>query len=139
MFFIMPIISKEIEIQEGLASVYDSLLDKIDNMKMSLSNSRNTFKNACKRFIENGFNTEDEWIKANELHETKFLEYDIYCHIQEIINDFKDLHGQFPEYYQMYRTLDNIMLQFAHQEEYELAAMIKLWVDRIKAAIRETN
>jgi hypothetical protein len=53
----------------------------------------------------------------------------------EIINDFQDLYGHFPEYGEMYSTLHQIMLRFAAVEEYELASIMKRWVDRINAII----
>lgn len=53
-----------------------------------------------------------------------------------IVNDFKDLNGKFPEYSEMHLTLEQIMLKLANQEKYELAAIIKLWVDRINKAIQ---
>lgn len=56
--------------------------------------------------------------------------------IQEFKAD-KDIHGQFPEYMEMHRTLSQIMIRLAQDEKYELAAIAKLWVDKIESTIQE--
>lgn len=131
----MPIISKEEEIQDELASVYDLMLDKKEIIKTELVICRKSFDIACNNHIDSGFLTEKDWVAANNSHYLKFIEYEVYCHIIEIINDFKDLHGKFPEYTEMYLTLEHIMLDFAYTEKYELAAIIKHWLDKINKAI----
>lgn len=131
----MSIISKEEEIQENLASVYDILLNHKETIKIELISVREYFDEVCDKHIASGFTSENNWIGAKQQHKSKFIEYEIYCQIFEVINDFKDHHGHFPEYHEMYQTLYHIMIQFANNEKYELAAIIKLWVDKINKAI----
>lgn len=131
----MAIISKEAEVQEGLAQLYDHLLTTKNKVQKELIKIRVLFENACHEHILNGYQEENSWLTENSNHQMKFIEYDIYCHIIEIIQDFQDLYGQFPEYKDMYLTLQQIMLQFAKEEKYELAAILKLWVDQMKSII----
>lgn len=132
----MPIISKEDEVQINLASVYHILLEEKDRIKTELTAFRMDFNNACNSHINNGFCYDDDWLVSKNNHHKKFIEYDIYCQITEIVNDYKDLHGKFPDYEEMYYTLHQIMIQFAGNEKYELAAILKPWVDNIHKAIR---
>ena len=76
---------------------------------------------------------------TNKIYHTKFIEYDTHCHIIDIVNDFKDVYGYFPEYGEMYDTLYRTMLQFANEENYECAAFVKIWVDQIEKIIRQKS
>lgn len=131
----MAIISRNWEIQEELSAMYNSLILEKNKIQKELVISRFVYKSICEKHINNGFNHEQEWLKADRFHYDKYQEYDMYCHITEIIHDFQDLYGHFPEYDEMYVTLYQIMLRFADEEEYELAAIIKRWVDKIKTII----
>lgn len=135
----MAIITKEAEIQEKLSVVYEDLINKKNHIQLELTRSRINYKNACDRHIATGFACECEWMSAENLHRIKFIEYDIYCHLLEIVTDFRDLYGDFPDYQQMCSTLNLIMLQFAKVEEYELAGILKNWVDRINLIITESE
>ncbi|HMR19023.1 MAG TPA: hypothetical protein PKA53_06965 [Sphingobacterium sp.] len=131
----MAIVSRNLEIQEELSEMYNSLISEKNKIQQELVISRFVYKSVCEKHINNGFNYEQEWLKADKTHYERYIEYDMYCHIVEIIHDFQDLYGHFPEYEEMYATLHRIMLRFADDEEYELAAIIKRWVDRIKTII----
>lgn len=133
----MSIISKEEEIQEELASVYELLLSKKDLIQAELTYYREDFNKACNRHIDSGFQSDIDWIEANNNHHFKFIEYDTYCQMIEIMNDFKDLYGKFPEHKEMFDTLQETMLEFARNEKYELAAITKIWVDKINSATLE--
>ncbi len=133
----MALISKEAELQERLSAIFENLLIKKDSVKEELAHTRKDFNTACDLHIKSGFQSEQDWINANICHQHKFVEYEIYCHMIEILNDFKDIYGQFPEYLQMHQTLSQIMIQLAQEEKYELAAIAKLWVDKIESTIQE--
>jgi len=130
----MPIISKEEEINEKIISIYELLLKKRELLQTELAFLRSIFDQACNTHIANGF-MEEEWIKVKHMYHIKYHEYEIHCHILEIITDFKDLYGRFPEYTQLYLTLNHTMIQLANNEKYETASLFKLWVDKIKIAI----
>ncbi|NGM62747.1 hypothetical protein G5B30_12570 [Sphingobacterium sp. SGG-5] len=131
----MPIISRNLEIQEELTKMYDLLLSERNKIQKELAFFRKRYKNSCEKHINDNFNHEKEWLCADQGHYNKFIEYDIYCHLIEIVNDFKDPTDYFPEYWEMYRTLNQVMLRFAEKEKYEIAGIIKIWVDRIKCII----
>lgn len=131
----MSLISKEDEIQERLASFHEKLLHKKASIKSELASFRKNFDTACNNHINSGFSREKDWLDSKDIHQEKYIEYEIYCQITEVITDFKDLHGKFPDYQQMYVTIQQIMIQYASNENYELAAILKPWVDRINKAI----
>ncbi|TDQ77009.1 hypothetical protein [Sphingobacterium yanglingense] len=133
----MALIPRETELQEGLTAIFDHLLLKKEGVKKELVRTRKDFNKACDHHIKNGFQSEQEWVNANICHQNKFIEYEMYCHIIDILNDFKDIYGQFPEYIEMHRTLNQIMIKLAQDEKYELAAIAKLWVDKIESTIQE--
>lgn len=135
----MAIISRNWEIQEELSEVYNSLILEKNKIQKELVISRFVYKSICEKHISDGFNQEQEWLKADRSHYVKYLEYDMYCHIVEIINDFQDLYGHFPEYDEMYTTLHQIMIRFAEEEEYELASIMKHWVDKIRTIIHNSS
>ncbi len=135
----MAIISRNSEIQEELSKMYDLLLSERSKIQKELAFSRIIYKNICEKHITNSFNYEKEWLKADKCHYNKFIEYDMYCHLIEIINDFKDHYGYFPEYHEMYWTLHQVMLQFANEEKYEIAGIVKIWVDRIHVIISKQH
>lgn len=127
----MAIISKQAELQEELTFVYEELLDKQLIIEKELKLLRKSFNNSDETITIN-LNTKNNFsFYTNKTFEDKLLEYDITCHIIDIINDFKDIYGYFPEYKQMYNTLYETMLQLADKENYECAFFLKLWVDRI--------
>jgi len=133
----MALIPKETELQEGLTTIFEDLLLKKEGVKKELIRTRKDFNIACDQHIKSGFQSEQDWVNANASHQNKFIEYEMYCHIIDIITDFKDIHGQFPEYMEMHHTLSQIMIKLAQDEKYELAAIAKLWVDRIESTIQE--
>ena len=133
----MAIISKNAEVQEELASVYEHLLTKRAGIKKELKIIRNEFSSQCDIYILNGYNDNTSPIITNKHYLEKFLEYDTHCHIIDILNDFKDVYGYFPEYEEMYKTLYDTMIRFADEENYECAAFVKYWVDQIQRIINE--
>lgn len=133
----MAIISKEAEVQEELITIYEHLLHKRSKIQNELKSICKRFEKQCDLFILNGYNDERSPIITNKIYHTKFIEYDTHCQIIDIINDFKDVYGYFPEYDEMYSTLYSTMLQFAQEENYECAAFVKVWVDQIKKIIQE--
>ncbi len=135
----MAIISKEAEVQEELITIYEHLLNKRSIIQDELKSIRKRFEKQCDVFIMNGYNEEKSPIITNKIYQTKFIEYDTHCHIIDIINDFKDVYGYFPEYGEMYDTLYRTMLQFANEENYECAAFVKIWVDQIEKIIRQKS
>lgn len=135
----MAIISKEAEVQEELICIYDLLLQKRASIQKELKTIRLTFEKQCNLVILNGYVEDKSPILTNKIYHKKFLEYDTHCHIIDIINDFKDVYGYFPEYEEMYYTLQQTMLQFADIESYERAAFVKIWVDRIRHIILQKN
>jgi hypothetical protein len=132
----MPLITKEEEIQEELSSVYDLLLDKKEMVRLELEFIEKNFNKACSSHNTKIITHDNIQDDVQKKHQLKLIEYEIYCQIIDIVNDFKDLNGKFPEYSEMHLTLEQIMLKLANQEKYELAAIIKLWVDRINKAIQ---
>lgn len=134
----MALISKETELQEELTAIFEDLLIKKEHVKKELVHIRRDFNTACDLHIQSGFNADNDWIYANNCHQHKFIEYEMYCHIIDILSDFQDIYGYFPEYIQMHSTLNQIMIQLADEEKYELAAIAKLWVDKIESTIQTT-
>ena len=135
----MAIISKAAEVQEELITIYEHLIEKRSVILNELKSIRNRFEKQCDVFILNGYEEEKSPIITNKIYHIKFIEYDTHCHIIDIVNDFKDVYGYFPEYGEMYNTLYETMIQFANEENYECAAFVKIWVDQIKHIILETN
>lgn len=133
----MALIPKETELQEGLTIIFEDLLLKKEQVRKELLRTRKDFNSACDTHIKSGFKSEQDWIDANLCHQLKFIEYEMYCHITEVLSDFKDIYGQFPEYLEMYQTLSHIMIHLANEEKYELAAITKFWVDKIDSTIQE--
>ena len=131
----MALISKETALQEDLIAIFEKILTEKEGLKEELARKRKEFSVACDQHIQNGFKSDRSWLYANICHQHKFIEYEIYCHIIDILNDFKDIYGQFPEYIEMNQTLSQIMIRLAEDEKYELAAIVKLWVDKIENTI----
>lgn len=131
----MALISRNLEIQEGLSIIYDSILKERNRTQKELVLSRLVYKNLCEKHILNDYDFERQYLKAEKCHFNKFMEYDLYCLIVDILNDFRDLQGYFPEYEQMHITLNDLMLSLANEEKYELAAAIKTWIQKIHHTI----
>lgn len=131
----MAIISKSTEVQEELNVLYDSLLDRRSFLQNELKALREKFNKECDTYISSGYDAAKVPTIYNKLHHQKFVEYDMYCYIIDIVNDFRDIYGNFPEYVEMYDTLYSSMIQFADEEYYECAAIVKIWVDRLYTII----
>lgn len=130
----MSIVSQEEVIQDELIQIHQLLLKKKELIKAELTFLKSDFDRTYNGFINIDV-SEEELISSKTKHQHKLYEYDFYSHIIDIINDFKDIYGQFPEYREMQETLEQTMRQLANNEKYELAAILKPWVDKITTAI----
>ncbi|MFD2969745.1 hypothetical protein [Sphingobacterium bambusae] len=127
----MTIISREIEIQEKLSTIFDELIDQKEHIRHQLAQSRQVYKQVCDQHILSGFASESEWLEATQLHQEKFIEYDAHCYLLDILTDYRDIEGYFPEYIDMLANLEAIMLKFAQEERYEVSAIIKQWLNKL--------
>ncbi|GHE23084.1 hypothetical protein [Sphingobacterium griseoflavum] len=127
----MTIIPREIEIQEKLSTIFDELVDQKEHIRCQLARSRQLYKQVCDEHIFSGFSTEVAWLEATQQHQQKFLEYDAHCYILDILTDYRNMEGYFPEYIDMLANLENIMLRFAREERYEVSAIIKPWLQKL--------
>lgn len=127
----MTIISREVEIQDKLSTIFEELINQKESVRHELVQSRQTYKQVCDKHIMSGFSSELEWIEATQHHQKKFLEYDTHCYLIDIISDYRDIEGFFPEYIDMLANLETIMFKFASDERYEVSAIIKLWLNKL--------
>ncbi|WP_293915051.1 MULTISPECIES: hypothetical protein [unclassified Sphingobacterium] len=128
----MSIISKETEIQERLSSVYDALKSTKEQLRNELSVLRERYEDACLHHIESGFQKEQVWIQESDNHHRKYLEYDIHNFLLDIISDYRDLDGYFPEYSLMVNNIEELMFAYVNEEKYEVAAILKQWLTRFQ-------
>lgn len=127
----MTIISKETEIQGKLSSIFDELISKKESIRKELIETRLTYKRVCDKHILSGFTSEYEWLEATNNHQNKFVEYDIHCYLIEILSDYRNIEGDFPEYPDMTNTLESVMFKFANEERYEVSAIIQIWLNKL--------
>lgn len=132
----MSLISKEAEIQERLATIFDKLIFQKEEIRKELMLTRTNYQQVCDRHILSGFRAEFEWIQASDNHQSKFIEYDIHCYLIDILTDYRSVEGIFPEYLDMLQNLENIMLKYAAEERYEVAAILKNWLDKLTESIQ---
>jgi len=119
--------------------MYELLICTRDTIKKEVLVSRKAFERACDIHIRNGFSSNQDFETAHQQHYLKFIEYDIYCHLVEIFSDYKDIYGQFTAYQEMTSTLKEWMFRCAEDENYEHAAVIKLWLDKLTGIIRHNG
>ncbi|WP_437921674.1 hypothetical protein [Sphingobacterium sp. LRF_L2] len=131
----MTIISKELEIQDRLSSIYETLIKEKEVVRQDLAKTRHNYKKVCDKHILSGFQSEMEWIEASHLHQQKFLEYDTHCYLIDILSDYRDIEGYFPEYIHMLANIEMVMFKFAKEERYEVSAIIKLWLNKFIYAL----
>ncbi|MEJ5056377.1 hypothetical protein [Sphingobacterium sp. MYb382] len=134
----MTMISKETAIQEKLSALFDELLSKKENIRVQLMETRNTYQQICEKHILSGYRLEGEWLEVSDFHQNKFVEYDMHCYLIDILSDYRNIEGFFPEYQDMMDTLDMLMLRFAGEERYELAAIIKAWLVRFNETVEKS-
>ncbi|KGE13670.1 hypothetical protein [Sphingobacterium deserti] len=127
----MTIISREVEIQDKLSTIFEELMDQKELIRDELVQSRQSYKQICDKHIFSGFSSELEWMDATEHHEQKFREYDVHCYLIDVLSDYRDIEGCFPEYIDMLANVENIMIKFANEEQYEISAIIKLWLNKL--------
>lgn len=130
----MPIVSKETEIQQRLNNVYDALQSTREKLREELLLFRSRYENACLDHIKSGFRKEKSWIKESNNHHQKYLEYDIHIYLIDIISDYRDLHGHFPEHTLMLDNIEQLMFAFAEEEKYEEAAVLNRWLKQFELA-----
>jgi len=127
----MTIISREVEIQDKLSTIFDELVGQKELIRHQLVQSRQSYKQICDKHIFSGFSSELEWMDASAHHEQKFREYDVHCYLIDVLSDYRDIEGCFPEYIDMLANVENIMIKFANEEQYEISAIIKLWLSKL--------
>lgn len=127
----MTIISKEVEIQDRLSTIFEELKDKKEAIRRELIETRHNYKQVCDRHIHSGFRSEMEWVEASYNHQQKFLEYDTHCYLIDILSDYRDIEGYFPEYLDMLANIESVMIKFANDERYEVSAIIKRWLVKL--------
>ncbi|MFD1769106.1 hypothetical protein [Sphingobacterium suaedae] len=127
----MTIISREVEIQDRLSTIFEDLMTTKESIRRELIQTRHTYKQVCDKHILSGFRTEVEWVEASHNHQQKFLEYDTHCYLIDILSDYRDIEGYFPEYLDMLANVESVMLRFATEERYEVSAIIKHWLGKL--------
>lgn len=131
----MPIVSQEEIIQEELLATYELILKKRELVKAELTFLRSNFDRVCNDFSFDDVQEDDFFAETYDKMQSKYKEYEFYNYVIDFIYAFKDEQDQFPEYYEMYIALDKKMLEFARKEEYEQAAILKTWADKIRDVI----
>lgn len=121
---------KEYTIQDHLNTIYDQLISKNDRLKKELYKSRVYYNNICNSHIESGFQQEAEWMDATRKHQRKFLEYDTYCFLIDMISNYRNIDGTFLAYQEMLLAVEENMLAFAREEKYEVSAILKEWLTK---------
>lgn len=131
----MQTVWKNAAIQDRLSSVFDELISKNDRIQKELANSRNTYDRVCDDHINSGFQMENDWKRATDLHRSKFLEYDVHCYLIDMISSYRNVEGDFPSYQEMNSNIEHAMLLFAKEEKYEASAIIKHWLTKLNDSI----
>lgn len=119
---------KEYTIQDHLNTIYDQLIYENDKLKKELYITRVYYNNICNSHITSGFQQETKWMKATQKHQHKFLEYDTYCFLIDLISNYRNIDGTFSAYQDMLLAIEENMLIFAREEQYEVSAILKEWL-----------
>ncbi len=127
----MNIISKEVEIQHRISTVYDNLITEKESIYEAFLRTEEYHQMVPDDHVLAVFFSEGHWEDVQNGHQQKFVEYDIYCYLVDIVSDYRDIEGYFPEYLDMIANLEQVMLKFAQQENYEVSAIIKRWLQRL--------
>lgn len=126
----MTIVSKETEIQDRISTVYDNLITEKESIYEAFLHTREHHLTAHNEILA-GFFPDGEWEDNQNVDQQNFVEYDIYCYLVDIISDYRDIEGGFPEYLDMIANLEQVMLKFARRENYEVSAIIKRWLQKL--------
>lgn len=131
----MNIVSKEVEIQDRISTVYENLISEQKSIYEALSQNKGYNRMKTDLHVFATFHSDPEWESIETVGEESFVEHDIYCYLVDIIEDYRDIGGDFPEYLDMIAHLEQVMLKFALQENYEVSAIIKRWLQKFIDAL----
>ncbi len=131
----MSLISKETVLQERIITVIENLKIKIEDLRRELMECCEMFNKVCNEHIESGYRESNKLAEVSLIHQKKSEEFDIHKKLLDIISDYADINGYLPDYQEMIDQLENLMLNYAQFEEYEIAASIKKWHSSFYEAI----
>jgi hypothetical protein len=131
----MSIVSKDFEIQENIIVLVEDLQNSIHDLKNRIADYGQLYNEA--RIRNDASETLNEEIadQIGEKHHSLYHKMKSLHNLLEIINDYQDGYGQYHDHDDMIDQVKQIMLTYAEKENYEEAATIKKWHDRLHAAI----
>jgi len=131
----MTIISKEVEIQDKISAIYDKLTSQKESIYQESVQIQEQQDTPLSKHLRLGNLYKSDSVDVLQTGGRKLIEYDIYCYLVDIVTDYRDIEGYFPEYLDMIANLEQVMLKFAQQENYEVAAIIKYWLQNFINAL----
>ncbi len=135
---VMPLISRQKQVQIHLSTMYDSLLNSVEKMKKDLECHRYQYEEACNLHIDSGFKHEKLWLSADEKYQQKFVEFETHCFLLDLLSEYRNEEGNFIHLEEISLTLESLIHQYEDQEAYEICAIIKKWLDHIANKFRTT-
>ncbi|AIM38228.1 hypothetical protein ACFX5U_16510 [Sphingobacterium sp. SG20118] len=131
----MSIVSKDLEIQENLITLIEDLQNNIHDISHRIADYGQLYNQARNRIGAYDDRNEKITDQIGEKHHNLYHKKKALNYLFEIIMDYRDANGIYHEYDDMIAQVENIMLAFAEKEQYEDAATIKKWHDRLHKAI----
>lgn len=132
---IMSLVSKDSEIQENITVLVEDLQNTIHDLKNRIADYGHLYNEARVRNIASDVYNEEMADQIGEKHHSIYHKMKSLHYLLEIINDYEDGNGMYHDHHDMIDQIQQIMLSYAEKENYEAAATIKKWYDRLHAAI----
>jgi len=131
----MSIVSKDFEIQENLTVLIEDLQNSIHDLRDRIADYGQLYNKARHQTNESSPKKEEIADKIGEKHHSLYHKMKSLNYLLEIINDYQDGNGLFHDHKDLIDQVQAIMLTQAEKENYEEAATIKKWYDRLHIAI----
>jgi hypothetical protein len=123
------------ETQEKIISTFEELQHAIYLLKIQVAQLDQLMNQACERHIASDF--QKEWLldRISSRHDLITLRYESLQLIWEAVAAFRDFDGFFLDHEQLLQSLEALMLNYAEEEEYEIASIIKKWYEKFAYAV----
>lgn len=120
-----------LEIQKEIIYAFEELRKLTEKLGSKTRQLGWKQRNALVSHVYSGYQKHEQLSPARKEWEEVSREYNIHSRLFNLMCEYRDLYGYFPEYVEMYVQIKGILNLAVEQEEYEVAEFLKKWKQKL--------
>lgn len=122
---------KYLDIQKRIVFGFEELKKVIEDLGSKTRRLGWIQRNALISHVYSEYREHDRLNSARKEWEEVSWEYNVHLRIYELMRDYRDIYGDFPEYIQMFKEIDRILELAGKRDEFEVAQILLKWKKKI--------